>query len=170
MHRFLGESPGSHQLASISEGADDQHATGEPCGASRRSRRLQRCLPPRSTTLRTPARPTRDEIRKDSPLAVRYHDDSVLESHHLAAGFAALLQPEHNFLAGWTREDYMDFRALVIKLVLMTDLSKHFEFVERLKQLDEGELLPRPLKGGDRPREPLLDLTIAIKYADLSNA
>ena len=30
MHRFLGESPGSHQLASISEGADDQHATGEP--------------------------------------------------------------------------------------------------------------------------------------------
>ena len=39
-----------------------------------------------------------------------------------------------------------------------------------LVQTGEGELLLRPLKGGDRPREPLLILTIAIKYADLSNA
>ena len=41
------------------------------------------------------------EIGKDSTLATRYHDESVLESHHLASAFSCLLQPEFNFLASW---------------------------------------------------------------------
>ena len=53
----------------------------------------------------------------DSPLAVRYHDASVLESHHLASAFQLLLRPEHNFVAGWDRRQYMAFRESVVKLV-----------------------------------------------------
>ena len=78
------------------------------------------------------------EIKRDSELALRYHDESVLERHHLSAAFTALLMPEHRFLADWPRADYMSFRKLTVHLVLMTDLGKHFDFTSSLNASPEG--------------------------------
>ena len=103
------------------------------------------------------------EIGKDSKLAVLYHDESVLESHHLASAFSALLTPHHNFLSGWDRKAYVEFRQIVVQLVLMTDLSKHFDFVSKLNTLKTGSL--QPTKAPD----PTLILTLAIKGADLGH-
>ena len=102
------------------------------------------------------------ESKVDSPLALRYHDQSVLESHHLASAFTLLLRAEHNFLAHWPRERYMHFRRLVIKLVMMTDLAKHFDFISMLKAAypEAG--------GGSAPDESTL-LVAAIKTADLGH-
>lgn len=121
------------------------------------------------------------EIRTDSVLAVRYHDRSVLESHSLATAFASLLQPGHNFLTAWSREAYMAFRTLVGRLVLLTDLAAHVTFVEGLKALDEGGLLPSvmgtittyPLSSSDdvhaRSEARVHVLATAIKAADLGH-
>lgn len=84
------------------------------------------------------------EIKKDSHLALRYHDESVLESHHLCEAFTAMLLPHHCFLSRWDRKAYMELRKLVIKLVLMTDLAKHFDCISALNGSAEGSLMPRP--------------------------
>ena len=113
-----------------------------------------------------PGTTNQHEIRKNSPLALQYHDESVLESHHLAEAFAALMLPANNFVATWERKSYMEFRALVIKLVLMTDLSKHFDHVEKLKGLADGGLLQKPT---DTYTDAHLALVVGIKFADLGH-
>lgn len=104
------------------------------------------------------------EIGRDSELAVRYHDESVLESHHLACAFSCLLEPQHQFLASWDREAYMTFRKLVVKLVLRTDLSKHFDFIACQNRKQEGSSLPT-----SNPEASLI-LSLAIKGADLGHS
>ena len=106
------------------------------------------------------------EIKMDSPLALRYHDASVLESHSLFMAFTTLLEPQYNFIAAWDRKMYMGFRALIVKLVLMTDLSKHFEFITVLNAAAEASLC------ADAPTPPdaSLVLTVAIKGADLGHS
>ena len=80
----------------------------------------------------------------DSELAVRYSDNAVLEAHHLARAFALL--HEHKFLEGWTREAYAEFRRHAIRIVLMTDLSKHFDFISVLKTAPDQS--SKPTKSG----------------------
>jgi len=82
------------------------------------------------------------EIGKDSHLAIRYHDESVLESHHLACAFTALLTPQHNFLESWDRKAYVEFRKLVVQLVMLTDLSRHFDFISTLNASAPASLTP----------------------------
>ena len=97
-------------------------------------------------------------------LLYRFHDESVLESHHLASAFLALMQPEHHFLRDWPRADYNAWRKLVIHLVLMTDLAKHFDFVSSLNSRPEGCLCP-----SEEPDAALV-LSVAIKCADLGHS
>jgi hypothetical protein len=120
------------------------------------------------------------DIKISSRWAIRYHDESVLESHHLSCTFQILMQSRFNFCSHWSREMYMDFRKLVIQLVLLTDLSKHFNFVSRLKPLgeagalqerldaavkDQDEGLPR----GDIDNDLQLFLSAGIKMSDLGH-
>ena len=70
------------------------------------------------------------ESKVDSELAILYHDESPLESHHLASAFSLLMQ--HNFACKWSRDNFVEFRKLVTKLVLMTDLKQHFDFISVL--------------------------------------
>jgi hypothetical protein len=104
------------------------------------------------------------EVGRDSELALRYHDESVLESHHLACAFSCLLQPRFHFLAAWDRDAYMSFRKLVVKLVLRTDLSKHFDFIACQNRKQEGSSLPAA-----QPDTSLV-LSLAIKAADLGHS
>jgi len=104
------------------------------------------------------------EIGASSELAIRYHDEAVLESHHLASAFSALLQPAHNFLAEWDTKAYKEWRKLVIQLVMATDLSRHFDFISSLNSLPPGSLQP-----ASEPAPTLL-LSVAIKAADLGHA
>jgi len=109
------------------------------------------------------------EARKDSALALTHHYESTLESHHLASALADLLKPAHNFVHAWDSADYNQFRILVVDLVLMTDLAKHFEFVKRLGSAPAGSLLPSTELKADKTRMQIL-LVCAIKAADLGHA
>ena len=137
----------------------------------------------RSPPFPPPAHAHATDPSQDSELAVRYNDDAVLESHHLSSAFSCLLQPQHHFAAEWDRDAYMAFRRLVTKLVLMTDLSKHFEFTANLEREgarlrsasvsvtapgNDGFGMPSSV-GGDGGSAALL-LTVALKHADLGHS
>jgi len=75
------------------------------------------------------------EIKVHSRLAILYSDQSVLEQHHLASAFAVLHTPGTELLSGLTAEEFVMVRSLMIEMVQHTDLSKHFDFITRLKTL-----------------------------------
>lgn len=80
------------------------------------------------------------EVKACSELAIRYNDLSPLENHHCATAFTKLLAPKHNFLAGLGKEKFLEFRKIVVRMILATDLSKHFEILSQLKSIQNGTL------------------------------
>lgn len=64
------------------------------------------------------------EVKLGTVLALTYSDQSVLEFHHLASSFALLRVKGYDILSGLSAEDYRTVRALIVELVLQTDLTK----------------------------------------------
>ena len=87
---------------------------------------------------RHPGTTNAHEARVRSRLSLLFSDDGVLERHHLACAFEVLSQPEHALLGNLAADEYEAVRALIIELVLHTDLSRHFTFITRLKSLAEA--------------------------------
>ena len=85
-------------------------------------------------------------------MAIRYCDSFVLESHHLAAGFAVLLNEDNNVFENLPIEIYREARKLIINSVLNTDLSKHFTLLTELKTK----------LGNNFPTESLEDRTLIL--------
>jgi len=97
--------------------------------------------------------------------AITYNDQSVLESHHVAASWKVLLQEENNFLKGMTREQYLEMRDTVIQLVLGTDMKYHFEHYTKFKtKCGSGTFKP----GCERDDIKFL-LAVAMHTGDIAN-
>jgi len=75
------------------------------------------------------------EVKTQSPRAIMYSDQSVLERHHLACGFMVLSDPRFQVLSGLTASEYFEVRGSIIDIVLHTDLAMHFDFVSKMKSI-----------------------------------
>lgn len=53
--------------------------------------------------------------------------------HHYLARL--LRAEEHNVLVNLSREEYREFRTLVIEMVLATDMSSHFQQIKAMKTM-----------------------------------
>ncbi|XP_056010999.1 dual specificity calcium/calmodulin-dependent 3',5'-cyclic nucleotide phosphodiesterase 1A-like isoform X40 [Ostrea edulis] len=74
-------------------------------------------------------------IQTGSEFAVLYNDKAVLENHHICASFRIMRSEEANILNHLSREEYREFRALVIEMVMATDMSFHFQQLKNMKNL-----------------------------------
>ncbi|KAK2144659.1 hypothetical protein LSH36_739g01001 [Paralvinella palmiformis] len=74
-------------------------------------------------------------INTSSEVALIYNDRAVLESHHVSAAFRFMREDDYNILSGLKKEEYRDFRSLVIDIVLATDMSFHFQQIKNMKNL-----------------------------------
>ena len=97
------------------------------------------------------------------PIALTYNDMAVLESYHAAESAKVLLKADNNFMARLSRDDFLAVRALMIKLILATDMSRHFDFVNQFKNKSEVGL------DGSNQEDRLLVFSMAMKGADISN-
>jgi len=99
--------------------------------------------------------------------AILYNDAHVNENHHVAAAFDLLLRPKNNFLAHLSDKEFRCFRALVVDLVIATDMADNSKFVGALaaaaERREDGVLAP---KGRE---EAVLLLQVAMKCADLGH-
>jgi len=77
------------------------------------------------------------EIARESELAVRYNDQSVLENMHIALAWRLLKGQHCDILASFSKEDRKRFRKVLIDSVLATDMSQHSMHSETLEQLVE---------------------------------
>ncbi|XP_061164407.1 dual specificity calcium/calmodulin-dependent 3',5'-cyclic nucleotide phosphodiesterase 1A-like isoform X5 [Saccostrea echinata] len=74
-------------------------------------------------------------IQTGSEFAILYNDKAVLENHHICASFRIMRSEEANILNHLSREEYREFRSLVIEMVMATDMSFHFQQLKNMKNL-----------------------------------
>ncbi|CBY13498.1 unnamed protein product [Oikopleura dioica] len=96
-----------------------------------------------------------------SPLAVLYNDRSVLENHHVAASFKMLQENKgSNIVAELTRDQFEEFRSLVVDIVLATDMSQHFQ---QMSQVTDALNNPKEL-------DKVKVMALIVHLADISHA
>ncbi|MCO5566555.1 hypothetical protein L7F22_020232 [Adiantum nelumboides] len=70
----------------------------------------------------------------NDPLAIRYNDLSILESHHASTTIKTLLAYEStNILAPFSEAEQRHMRKLLVEIILATDMDHHFTIIEMLK-------------------------------------
>ena len=68
--------------------------------------------------------------------AITYNDVSVCEHHHVAAAFEVIKRVEGwNIFENMSRDDYKYMRKKITKSVISTDMSLHFDHIDKCKEL-----------------------------------
>ncbi|KYO28725.1 dual specificity calcium/calmodulin-dependent 3',5'-cyclic nucleotide phosphodiesterase 1B isoform X1 [Alligator mississippiensis] len=95
-------------------------------------------------------------IQTKSDCAILYNDRSVLENHHISAVFRMMQDDEMNIFINLTKDEFVELRALVIEMVLATDMSCHFQQVksmktslQQLERIDKSKVLSLMLHAAD---------------------
>ncbi|XP_019599025.2 high affinity cAMP-specific and IBMX-insensitive 3',5'-cyclic phosphodiesterase 8A isoform X4 [Rhinolophus sinicus] len=117
-----------------------------------------------------------------SELAILYNDTAVLESHHAALAFQLTTRHEQcNIFRNMQRNDYRTLRQAVIDMVLATEMTKHFEHVNKfvnsvtkpLAALEENKETDQEQDAINTmlrtPENRTLIKRMLIKCADVSN-
>ncbi|XP_075465012.1 dual specificity calcium/calmodulin-dependent 3',5'-cyclic nucleotide phosphodiesterase 1A isoform X2 [Ascaphus truei] len=98
-------------------------------------------------------------IQTRSAVAILYNDRSILENHHVSAAYRILQDDEMNILVNLSKDDWRDLRALVIEMVLSTDMSGHFQQIKTMRHT-----LQQP-EGIDRAKT----MSLILHAADISH-
>uniref|UniRef100_UPI0037E70F4C dual specificity calcium/calmodulin-dependent 3',5'-cyclic nucleotide phosphodiesterase 1C n=1 Tax=Semicossyphus pulcher TaxID=241346 RepID=UPI0037E70F4C len=99
-------------------------------------------------------------IQTRSDTAMLYNDRAVLENHHVSAAYRLLQdEDEMNIFLNLSKDDWRELRALVVEMVLATDMSCHFQQIKAMKSL-----LQQP-EAIDKPKA----LSLLLHTADISH-
>uniref|UniRef100_A0A8C3X6F0 Phosphodiesterase n=1 Tax=Cyanoderma ruficeps TaxID=181631 RepID=A0A8C3X6F0_9PASS len=110
-----------------------------------------------------------------SELAVLYNDTAVLESHHTALAFQLTTKDsKYNIFKNIDRNRYRTLRQAIIDMVLATEMTKHFEHVNKFvnsinKPMSEGSDTECTANIKNFPDNQTLIKRMMIKCADVAN-
>jgi len=100
-------------------------------------------------------------VQTRSNLAILYNDRSVLENHHVSAAFKMLQDNKgSNIVSELTRDQFEEFRTLVVDIVLSTDMSQHFQ---QMSQINDALNNPKEL-------DKVKVMALIVHVADISHA
>ncbi|XP_077584280.1 dual specificity calcium/calmodulin-dependent 3',5'-cyclic nucleotide phosphodiesterase 1A [Stigmatopora nigra] len=74
-------------------------------------------------------------IHTRSEVATLYNDRSVLENHHVSAAYRLMADDDTNILINLNKDDWRELRALVIEMVMATDMSCHFQQIKSMRNV-----------------------------------
>jgi len=97
--------------------------------------------------------------KSSSALARLYKDSQVLEKHHSLRAFELMVDEEIDLLRGLNTSKYYEFRTMVTRAIMATDMARHAEYVDQLEAIGAGTLAPTKQ----------LETELLIKAADTSN-
>uniref|UniRef100_A0A8C9TNX1 Phosphodiesterase n=1 Tax=Scleropages formosus TaxID=113540 RepID=A0A8C9TNX1_SCLFO len=112
-----------------------------------------------------------------SELAILYNDTAVLESHHAALAFQITIRDDKcNIFKNMERNEYRTMRQAIIDMVLATEMTKHFEHVNKFVNSINKPLAALEENGEESvksiltsPENRILVKRMLIKCADISN-
>ncbi|CAG9315687.1 pde-4_1 [Blepharisma stoltei] len=101
-------------------------------------------------------------INTQHKLAMLYNDTAVLENFHVSSAFNLIMKPSTNIFVDMDPASIKLFRSKIISLVLATDMSKHFEEINRFENLIKSQEIAS--EGGKSTMMELL-----MHFCDISN-
>ncbi|XP_032906072.1 high affinity cAMP-specific and IBMX-insensitive 3',5'-cyclic phosphodiesterase 8B-like isoform X3 [Amblyraja radiata] len=112
-----------------------------------------------------PARTNAFLINAGTDLAVLYNDMAVLESHHAALTFQLTIRNDKcNIFKNMERNEYRILRKYIIDMVLATEMTKHFEHVNKFMNC-----IVKPLSGFDDSAITLGPSSINISRSSINS-
>ncbi|XP_039674931.1 calcium/calmodulin-dependent 3',5'-cyclic nucleotide phosphodiesterase 1A isoform X2 [Perca fluviatilis] len=72
-------------------------------------------------------------IHTRSEVTILYNDRSVLENHHVSAAYRLMAEDDMNIFVNLNKDDWRELRALVIEMVMSTDMSCHFQQIKTMR-------------------------------------
>jgi hypothetical protein len=103
-------------------------------------------------------------INSQSPLAMLYNDQSVMESHHCSFTMKTLGKTESNLLANLTSEQLKDARSRMSDMILATDMANHFDVTNKFKVKADTAAFD-----ADKAEDRQILCNLLLHGADLSN-
>jgi GAF domain-containing protein len=103
-------------------------------------------------------------VKAETPLGILFKNQSVMETHHCSVSIECISRRECNILASLKGADYTNMWTLIIQLILVTDMAKHFAFLKDANaKMDNG--------GFDMsvPADRLTIMQLVLKCGDVSN-
>ncbi|KAI9335247.1 hypothetical protein BDR26DRAFT_839391 [Obelidium mucronatum] len=104
-------------------------------------------------------------VKARDPIAIMYSDASVNEYHHSAHMFSVTLTSQYNIFSSFSTDEFEEVRRIIIKLILATDMGKHFEILSKFKT----KIQSNGFRNLDTQENRLMVLEIALKCSDLNN-
>uniref|UniRef100_A0A0G4HFS6 PDEase domain-containing protein n=1 Tax=Chromera velia CCMP2878 TaxID=1169474 RepID=A0A0G4HFS6_9ALVE len=104
-------------------------------------------------------------INARSDLSILYNDAAILENMHSAVTFQSLAQDRCDILRNLSKEETKTFRSNVIKLILETDMSRHFESLSKFRMTRQD-----PDFALARKDDQMTTALLCIKAADIGHA
>lgn len=103
--------------------------------------------------------------KAETPLGLLFKNQSVMETHHCSVSIGILSKEECNIFSKLSPPEYKNMWILIIRLILATDMAKHFDIIKDVNQrVDNGEF---DLQKNENDRYSFLE--ILIKCGDVSN-
>lgn len=104
-------------------------------------------------------------VKAETPLGILYQNQSVMETHHCAIAIDVISKEETNIFSSLNPAEYKKLWTLIIDLILITDMAKHFAIVKEVNALhDEGMWDPN-----NNPKHKLILMQLILKCGDISN-
>ncbi|KAF2069001.1 hypothetical protein CYY_009677, partial [Polysphondylium violaceum] len=104
------------------------------------------------------------QVNSQSELSLQYNDISVLENHHSMLTFKILKNSECNILEGLNEDQFKELRRSIVQLILATDMTNHFEYVNKFQHHLNNQPFDR-----NKKEDRQMILNFLIKCGDISN-
>jgi len=103
-------------------------------------------------------------VKAETPLGILFKNQSVMETHHCATSIKIISKEETNVFGNFSPDQYKNMWTLIINLILITDMAKHFDFLKTVNSiLDSGPL------DIENPDHRLYIMQLVLKCGDVSN-
>ncbi|KAH0792523.1 3'5'-cyclic nucleotide phosphodiesterase family protein [Histomonas meleagridis] len=102
-------------------------------------------------------------VKAETPLGILFKNQSVMETHHCSISIGVLAKEENNILYSLSPTEFKQMWTLIIDLILITDMAKHFEFLKYANaEIDKGIDF-------EKPEHRLIAMKLILKCGDVSN-
>ena len=103
-------------------------------------------------------------VKAERPLGILFKNQSVMETHHCSVAIEVISKEPCNLFSELDSIEYKNMWSLIIQLILITDMAKHFDFLKALNaDLDKGPL------DNTNPEDRMKMMQCILKCSDISN-
>jgi hypothetical protein len=103
-------------------------------------------------------------VKAETPLGILFKKQSVMETHHCSIAIECMSRQECNILSSLKGVEFKNMWTLIIQLILVTDMAKHFDFLKEANARMEAKPFDM-----ENAADRLMVMQLVLKCGDVSN-